>query len=110
GVALSCSVGIARVPEHTENIEILMQFAALAVQKAKFQGGDQIVMFDDTLKSFSREKVEMEHALRVALETGQLEVFYQPKLDLKTGRIHAVESLVRWNHPDKGLVSPADFV
>jgi diguanylate cyclase (GGDEF)-like protein/PAS domain S-box-containing protein len=110
GVALSCSVGIAKVPEHTENIEILMQFAALAVQKAKFQGGDQIVMFDDSLKSFSREKVEMEHALRVALETGQLEVFYQPKLDLKTGRIHAVESLVRWNHPEKGLVSPADFV
>lgn len=110
GVALSCSVGIALVPEHTENIEILMQFAALAVQKAKFQGGDQIQLFDDSLKSFSREKVEMEHALRLALETGQLEVFYQPKLDLKTGKIHAVEALIRWNHPDKGLVSPADFV
>ena len=110
GVALSCSVGIALVPEHTENIEILMQFAALAVQKAKFQGGDQIQMFDESLKSFSREKLEMEHALRVALETGQLEVFYQPKLDLKTRKIQAVESLVRWNHPEKGLVSPADFV
>jgi diguanylate cyclase (GGDEF)-like protein/PAS domain S-box-containing protein len=110
GVALSCSIGIALVPEHTVDIESLMQFAALAVQKAKFQGGDQIQLFDESLKSFSREKVEMEHALRVALETGQLEVFYQPKLDLKTQKIHAVESLVRWNHPDKGLVSPADFV
>ena len=110
GVALSCSVGIALVPEHAEDIEILMQYAALAVQKAKFQGGDQIQMFDESLKSFSREKVEMEHALRVALETGQLEVFYQPKLDIKTRKIQAVESLVRWNHPEKGLVSPADFV
>ena len=110
GVALSCSIGIARVPEHTQNIEILMQFAALAVQKAKFHGGDQIQMFDDSLKSFSREKVEMEHALRVALETGQLEVFYQPKLDMKSDKIHAVEALIRWNHPEKGLVSPADFV
>ncbi len=110
GVALSCSVGIALVPEHTENIEILMQYASLAVQKAKFLGGDQIQRFDESLKSFSREKVEMEHALRVALETGQLEVFYQPKLDMKTQKIHSVESLVRWNHPEKGLVSPADFV
>ncbi len=110
GVALSCSVGIALVPEHAENIEILMQYASLAVQKAKFLGGDQIQRFDESLKSFSREKVEMEHALRVALETGQLEVFYQPKLDMKTQKIHSVESLVRWNHPEKGLVSPADFV
>lgn len=110
GVALSCSVGVALVPQHTQDIEILMQFAALAVQKAKFQGGDQIQVFDEHLKSFSREKLEMEHELRRALENGELEVFYQPKMDLNTGTIHSVESLVRWNHPVKGLVSPADFV
>lgn len=110
GVAISCSVGIALVPEHTQDIEILMQFAALAVQKAKFQGGDQIQMFDESLKSFSREKLEMEHELRKALENGELEVFYQPKLDVLSGKIQSVESLVRWNHPAKGLVSPADFV
>ena len=110
GVAISCSVGIALVPEHTQDIEILMQFAALAVQKAKFQGGDQIQVFDESLKSFSREKLEMEHELRTGLENGELEVFYQPKMDLLTQKIHSVESLVRWNHPTKGLVSPADFV
>tara|TARA_R110002072_G_scaffold140765_9_gene285239 strand:+ start:900 stop:3206 length:2307 start_codon:yes stop_codon:yes gene_type:complete len=110
GVAISCSVGVALVPEHTQDIEILMQFAALAVQKAKFQGGDQIQMFDESLKSFSREKLEMEHELRSALENGELEVFYQPKMDLQTQKIHSVESLVRWNHPTKGLVSPVDFV
>tara|TARA_R110001592_G_scaffold66617_2_gene204570 strand:- start:9688 stop:11994 length:2307 start_codon:yes stop_codon:yes gene_type:complete len=110
GVVLSCSVGVALVPEHTQDIEILMQFVALAVQKAKFQGGDQIQMFDESLKSFSREKLEMEHALRGALENKELEVFYQPKLDVLTNKIHSVESLVRWNHPNKGLVTPADFV
>lgn len=110
GLALSCSVGVALVPEHTQDIEILMQFAALAVQKAKFQGGDQIQLFDESLKSFSREKLEMEHELRKALENGELEVFYQPKLDVQTKKIHSVESLVRWNHPNKGLVAPADFV
>lgn len=110
GVVLSCSVGVAHVPEHTENIEILMQYAALAVQKAKFLGGDQIQFYDESLQSFSREKLAMEHELREALEHGQLQVFYQPKLDLATGKIHSVESLVRWNHPSKGLISPADFV
>ncbi len=110
GVALSCSVGVALVPEHAQDIEILMQFAALAVQKAKFKGGDQIQIFDESLKSFSREKLEMEHELRSALENGELEVFYQPKMDLNTQKIHSVESLVRWNHPVKGLVTPADFV
>tara|TARA_R110001592_G_scaffold42654_5_gene138515 strand:+ start:7952 stop:10258 length:2307 start_codon:yes stop_codon:yes gene_type:complete len=110
GVALSCSVGVALVPEHTQDIEILMQFAALAVQKAKFQGGDQIQVFDESLKSFSREKLEMEHELRKGLENGELEVFYQPKLDVFSNTIHSVESLVRWNHPSKGLVTPADFV
>lgn len=110
GVALSCSIGVALVPEHTQDIEILMQFAALAVQKAKFKGGDQIQIFDESLKSFSREKLEMEHELRSALENGELEVYYQPKLDLVTQKIHSVESLVRWNHPVKGLVTPADFV
>ncbi len=110
GVVLSCSVGIALVPEHTQDIEILMQFAALAIQKAKFQGGDQIQMFDESLKTFSREKLEMEHELRSALENNELEVFYQPKLDVNTNRIHSVESLIRWNHPSKGLVTPADFV
>jgi diguanylate cyclase (GGDEF)-like protein/PAS domain S-box-containing protein len=109
-VVLSCSVGVALVPEHTQDIEILMQFAALAVQKAKYQGGDQIQVFDDSLKSFSREKLEIEHQLRQALENDELEVFYQPKLDVRSNKIHSVESLVRWNHPNKGLVSPVDFV
>lgn len=110
GVALSCSVGVALVPEHAQDIEILMQFAALAVQKAKFQGGDQIQVFDESLKSFSREKLELEHELINALENGDLEVFYQPKMDVLTETIHSVESLVRWNHPVKGLVTPVDFV
>lgn len=110
GLAISCSVGIALIPEHTQDIEILMQYAALAVQKAKFQGGDQIQVFDETLKSFSREKLEMEHELRKALENNELEVFYQPKLDVAAQKIHSVESLIRWNHPVKGLVTPVDFV
>jgi diguanylate cyclase (GGDEF)-like protein/PAS domain S-box-containing protein len=109
-VVLSCSVGVAHIPEHTQDIETLLQYAALAVQKAKFQGGDQIQVFDESLKSFSRERLEMEHALRKALQRNELEVYYQPKLELSRNRISSFEALIRWNHPSKGLISPAEFV
>lgn len=109
-VALSCSVGVAHIPEHTQDIETLLQYVALAVQSAKFHGGDQIKVFDDSLKSFSRERLEMESALRKALNRNELEVYYQPKLSLRSRQINSCEALVRWNHPEKGSVSPADFV
>lgn len=109
-LALSCSMGVAHVPEHTQDLETLMQYAALAVQKAKFQGGGQIQLFDESLKQFSRERLEMESALRKALQRNELEVHYQPKLDVKSNKITSCEALVRWNHPKKGLISPAEFV
>jgi len=109
-VAMSCSVGVALVPEHTQDIETLMQFSSLAVQKAKFHGGDQIQLFDESLKSFSRERLEMEQELRKGLQQSQLEVYYQPKLSISKNRICSVEALIRWNHPTKGLISPAEFV
>jgi EAL domain-containing protein (putative c-di-GMP-specific phosphodiesterase class I) len=103
-------MGVAHVPEHTQDLETLMQYAALAVQKAKFQGGGQIQLFDESLKLFSRERLEMESALRKALQRNELEVHYQPKLDLKSKKINSCEALVRWKHPTKGLISPAEFV
>ena len=109
-VVLSCSIGIAMVPEHTQDIETLMRYGALAVQKAKYQGGNQVQTFDESLKSFSRQRLEMEQELRKALTNHELEVFYQPKLDLKAGRITSFEALVRWRHPVKGLISPDEFV
>ncbi len=107
---LSCSVGVARVPEHAEDIEHLVQYAALAVQKAKFMGGGQIQVFDEGLKSFSRQRLQIEQDLRKALGNAELEVFYQPKLDLKSKQITSYEALIRWRHPDRGLVSPDEFV
>ncbi len=109
-VVLSCSVGIALVPEHTHELESLMQFGALAVQKAKFQGGNQVQTFDESLKSFSKKRLEIEQELRKALTQGELEVYYQPKLDLKQSRITSFEALIRWMHPTRGLVSPDEFV
>jgi len=109
-VAISCSVGVAMVPNDTQDIETLMKYTSLAVQKAKFQGGDQIQLFDESLKSFSRERLEMEQELKKALQQDQLEVYYQPKLSISQNKICSVEALIRWNHPVKGLISPAEFV
>ncbi|WP_197468919.1 EAL domain-containing protein [Oleiphilus sp. HI0125] len=109
-LVLSCSVGIAMLPEHTNDIETLRRFGALAVQKAKYHGGNQIQMFDESLKTFSRERLEIEKELRSALMNDELEVHYQPKLDLKEGLILSYEALIRWRHPERGLVSPQEFV
>lgn len=109
-VMLSCSIGVARVPEDTQDIETLMRYGALAVQKAKYHGGNQIQMFDESLKSFSRRRLEMEHELRKALTNNELEVYYQPKLDLKKNKITSYEALIRWAHPTLGMISPEEFV
>ncbi|KZY63715.1 hypothetical protein A3742_04850 [Oleiphilus sp. HI0071] len=109
-VVLSCSIGIALLPQHTEDIETLSRFGSLAVQKAKYHGGNQIQMFDESLKTFSRERLEIEKELRSALVNEELEVYYQPKLDLKEGLILSYEALIRWSHPQRGLVSPQEFV
>jgi len=109
-VVLSCSVGIALLPQHTESIEMLTRYGSLAVQKAKYHGGNQIQMFDEGLKTFSRGRLEIERELRSALVNEELEVYYQPKLDLKEGLILSYEALIRWNHPERGLVSPQEFV
>jgi diguanylate cyclase (GGDEF)-like protein/PAS domain S-box-containing protein len=109
-VVLSCSIGIALVPEHTESIEALIGCGALAVQKAKYHGGNQIQVFDESLITFSRERLEIEKELRTALSNNELEVYYQPKLDLHKGLITSYEALVRWRHPVRGLISPDEFV
>ena len=109
-IVLACSIGIARVPEHAQDIETLMQYGALAVQKAKYQGGNRIELFDDSLKSFSRQRLEIEQELRKALNQSELEVHYQPKFDLVKGKITSLEALIRWNHPTRGAISPEEFV
>jgi len=109
-VMLSCSLGVAMVPQDARDIEVLMQNGALAVQKAKYEGGNQIQYFDEALISFSKERLEMENALRNALNRDELEVFYQPKFDLHLRRITSFEALIRWVHPEKGLISPEAFV
>src|SRR5690606_19922063 len=83
-VVLGFSIGVASCPDDAGDIEALLRYGALAVQKAKYQGGNCVQTFDVSLKTFSRQRLELEQALRKALSEGGLQVFYQPKLDLRS--------------------------
>jgi diguanylate cyclase (GGDEF)-like protein/PAS domain S-box-containing protein len=90
--------------------EVLLREADAAMYRAKERGRNQAALFDDTLRSRNVERLDIETSLRRALDSNELEVHYQPLLDLTTGRVRHLEALVRWQHPERGMLLPAEFV
>jgi len=86
----------------------LLRNADAAMYKAKEDGGLQI--FEPSMHTRAKSRLELENSLRHALERGEFEVYYQPQVDLHTGRLVGFETLVRWYHPERGLVSPSEFI
>ncbi|ALS98284.1 EAL domain-containing protein [Lacimicrobium alkaliphilum] len=106
---VSAKAGIALFPEDGDNAESLFLNAELAVKGAKNKGAP-FVFFDRQMSDKVTKSLEMENMLRQALENNQFVLFYQPKVDLKTGRISGLEALIRWQSPTLGLVSPVHFI
>ncbi|SDI90780.1 PAS domain S-box-containing protein/diguanylate cyclase (GGDEF) domain-containing protein [Pseudomonas flavescens] len=104
------SVGLACSPEHGEDPQTLMKHAGLALHKAKANGKHQLQVFTDALNAEANYKLFVENNLRRALTQNELEVFYQPKLCLKNGQLLGVEALLRWQHPEKGMIRPDQFI
>ena len=104
------SIGLARYPEHGNNIETLMQNADLAMYKAKLAGRNRVCIFEDHMREDMERQAGLLADIHDAFEKGQFEAYYQPRYCPKTKRINAVEALARWNHPQRGLISPADFI
>jgi predicted signal transduction protein with EAL and GGDEF domain len=90
--------------------EVLLREADAAMYRAKERGRGQVTVFDETLRSRNVRRLDIETSLRRALDGDELRVHYQPILDLTTGRVRHLEALVRWRHPDRGLLLPAEFV
>jgi EAL domain-containing protein (putative c-di-GMP-specific phosphodiesterase class I) len=88
----------------------MLRDADIAMYRAKEQGKSQCAVFDDSLRERAVERLDLESGLRHALEREELRLLYQPEVSLGTGRIVAVEALLRWDHPKHGLVSPAKFI
>ncbi|MCM8813368.1 MAG: EAL domain-containing protein, partial [Candidatus Omnitrophica bacterium] len=109
-VTVSCSIGIA-MSNPEENVpEILLRDADTAMYQAKMQGKDSYVMFDKHMHTSAVTRLQMEAELRYASESHQFELYYQPIFSALSGKIIRLEALLRWHHPQRGMVSPLDFI
>ncbi|MDP1898844.1 MAG: bifunctional diguanylate cyclase/phosphodiesterase [Rubrivivax sp.] len=106
---LTASVGIAVYPDHGSRPRLL-RHALLAMRAVKLGGGGALAHYDPTMAVDVREQAEMLQDLRLALERGELQLYYQPKIDALSLQVTAAEALLRWQHPQRGMVSPAVFV
>lgn len=109
-VVVSLSLGISLYPDDETDTGELIQCADAAMRKAKSLGGDQEHFYTSDMNRRVDDRLRMETDLRSALENNELELFYQPQVDVKTRKIIASEALVRWRHKEHGLVSPIRFI
>ncbi|WP_312442097.1 MULTISPECIES: EAL domain-containing protein [Stutzerimonas] len=109
-LVISASIGVSLMPDNSRDAEVLLRQANMAMQQAKHLGGNTLQFFTDRPQASSMQYLQLENQLRKALEVGQLEVFYQPRLSLADDALEAAEALVRWRHPQRGLVAPAHFI
>ncbi|MCP5379480.1 MAG: EAL domain-containing protein [Novosphingobium sp.] len=107
---VGCSMGIALMPDDGADIDRLMQAADLALYHAKINGRNQASFFDPSMTRDLVRRKEIEAELRNALQQDELSIFFQPIVDLETGRIRTFEALVRWFHPIKGEMRPDEFI
>ncbi|WP_248732229.1 GGDEF and EAL domain-containing protein [Pseudomonas sp. MWU13-2517] len=109
-ISITGSVGLACAPLHGRDPQTLMRNAGLALHKAKANGKHQVQVFTEALNAEASYKLFVENNLRRALTQNELDVFYQPKLCLRSGRLLGMEALLRWNHPEKGMIRPDQFI
>jgi diguanylate cyclase (GGDEF)-like protein len=109
-IVRTASAGVAIGRHRSVSPDELLAQADVARRVAKQGGGNQPVLFDSSLRAKQRERTNMELELRDALVNGELRLHYQPEIDLRTGELLAVEALVRWEHPEKGLLNAGTFI
>ncbi|HUF18677.1 MAG TPA: EAL domain-containing protein, partial [Thermoanaerobaculia bacterium] len=109
-IGISTSIGISIFPEDGKDAESLLRNADTALFRAKDAGRDNYQLYEAGMNARALERLALESRLRKALAGQQLVLFYQPLVDLSTHKVVAFEALLRWNHPDLGLLSPAEFI
>lgn len=106
----SCSIGVSVYPTDGTDAGSLLKNADTAMYNAKGSGRNRFQLYDAAMNAMAEERLQLETELHYALERNEFVFHYQPQLNLETGRIEGVEALIRWNKPDKGLLSPALFL
>jgi diguanylate cyclase (GGDEF)-like protein len=107
---LSASVGIASYPADGATAEELLKSADIAMYRAKASGRAQVVFFEEKMNREAVARVTLDRDLRAAIDRSELVLHYQPQVDVRSGKIRGAEALVRWNHPEHGLISPLRFI
>ncbi len=106
----SSSIGISVYPNDGADCSSLLKNADTAMYHAKGSGRDRFQLYDAAMNAMAEERLQLETDLHYALERGEFVFHYQPQIDLESGRVCAVEALIRWNHPQKGVLAPASFL
>jgi len=107
---ITASIGIAVSPGDGQEAETLLKHAEMAMYQAKQRGRKTYEFFSGDMNAHALERLTLENQLRRAVERNEFVLYYQPKVDISSGRITGAEALVRWRHPDQGIVSPAKFI
>jgi len=108
-ISVSCSIGMVMYPQHGAHSTMLVHGEA-AAQSVKKAGGSAASFFDPQMLAGTRDQLELLQDLRVAVASGQLEMYYQPKIHAESGAVTGAEALMRWHHPNRGMVSPGVFI
>jgi len=109
-IYLTASIGIVLHPLNGHDQATLMKNAAAALAQAQQQGGDNYQFYTAEMNAQARRRFSLESNLRRAIEREELVIHFQPKVDIDTWKIAGAEALIRWNHPEQGLISPAEFI
>ncbi len=109
-ISISCSLGITIAPDDATDCSSLMKNADMAMYKAKESGRNTLRFFTESMNHEISRRVSIEKELKQAIQDNQFELYFQPQIDLRTGTISGAEALIRWHHPEKGLISPAEFI
>ena len=109
-IHIGASIGIALYPQDGDDVTSLMRDADTAMYRAKNAGRNTFRFFDLNMDGEATERLALEAGLRRALDNGEFQLFYQPKVNLETGKVSGAEALIRWNSPERGLVPPDSFI
>ncbi|MFU0826711.1 MAG: Diguanylate cyclase (GGDEF) domain-containing protein [Lachnoclostridium sp.] len=107
---ITVSIGIAMAPKDGKTSQVLIKNADSAMHAAKASGRNTFVYFDDSINEKLMDRIQMQSELRQAMENKEFLVYYQPQVDLNFGKITGFEALIRWNHPSRGVLLPAEFI
>ncbi len=109
-VHVTPSIGVAFYPKDGTSVDLLIAHADAAMYSAKERGRNNLQCYAEGMSTLTQGRVQFESELHQALHSGQFELHYQPKVDTNSGRINSAEALIRWRHPQRGLVAPGEFI